>query len=224
MDKQQKRAHKQQYKAAQAATSVSTLFQVDMHACIQQVTIIRMEQLAQWSDDEVEQQIIYYVYHAFKQAGRCPKGTNRQAWERATLLRLPPGLQAVYATNLFEGSLSLNASYWDFFYQSGGTYALEVLQGYHLMGNTAMVIVLEQCIGAYLKMHYSGEIEELMGEEHTWEIDEAYFIDRNEQNFDELDAAYQAVQRELLAKLRAQKIAFIRQHPNLFLTESSTSG
>jgi hypothetical protein len=218
MDKQQKKAHKQQYKAAQAATSVSALFLADLHARIQQVIIIGLEQLAQWSDEEVEQQIVYYVYHAFMQAGRPPKGTNRQAWERATLLRLPPGVQAVYATNLFEGSLSLNASYWDFFYQSGGTYAQEVLQGYQLLGNTPMVVVVEQCIGAYLKMRHSGEIEELMGEEHTWELDEAYFIDRNQQSFEELDAAYQAVKQELLAELRAHKLAFIRQHPTLFLT------
>jgi hypothetical protein len=144
---------------------------------------------------------------------------NLQQWERGVLLQLPVGVQAVFATYLFESSLSLNASFFDFFFQNAGAFALETLSGYKLMNNQKMVEIVEQGMGAYLKMQYAGEIEELMGEPHHWAVDGNHYVAINRQSFEELDAAYGGNRQGTLEALRVQKLSFIRKNPELFLTK-----
>lgn len=125
---------------------------------------------------------------------------------------------AVYATSLFELDLSVNGSYWDFFYQSNGTFAVEALNGYKLMGDSKMAGVVEQGIGAYLKLQKSGVVEESCGELHNWNIDEVLFIGNNKKGFDELDQEYQAEKAYFVSNLLRNKIMFVKKNIDLFVT------
>ncbi|MDX5418711.1 MAG: hypothetical protein LPK09_05810, partial [Hymenobacteraceae bacterium] len=140
-------------------------------------------------------------------------------WEREILRSLPIGVQAVYSTYLFESDLYLNASCWDFFYQNNGAFAIEALNGYQLLGNVKMIVILEQCIGAYLKMLHSGEIEELYGVVHNWSSNDESYINRNRLNFQELDNEYLSQETNFVDDLRKKKVEFIRNHPELLITE-----
>jgi hypothetical protein len=219
MEKQKRQELKKKYKAEQLVIDPGLQLLSKLKEQISQASDISKEQLERWSDEELEQKIVYYAYNRFKKAGRAPKGKNQVEWEREVLRSLPLGVQAVYATNLFESDLSLNGSYWDFFYQNNGAFAIDTLKGYQLMGNMKMVEILEQCIGAYLKMLQSGEIEDLYGVVHTWSINEEYFISRNRKSFEELDSEYMAIQTSLVHELRTKKVDFIRSHPELLITE-----
>jgi hypothetical protein len=140
-------------------------------------------------------------------------------WERAILQKLPAGVVAFYSTSLFEQDLCVNGSHWDFFYQSNGAFAIEVLNGYNLMGATRMVAVMEQCIGAYLKLKKSGEVEKIYGELHDCDIDEDLFVENNTKSFEELDQEYRAEAPNVLSNLLRNKIEFIKNNIDLFVTE-----
>ncbi|RDV16666.1 hypothetical protein DXT99_02460 [Pontibacter diazotrophicus] len=219
MEKQKRQELKKKYKEEQLATDPGLQLLSKLKEQVSQTFDITKEQLEGWSDEELEQKVVYYVYNRIEKAGRAPKGKNLVEWEREVLLSLPVGVQAVYATHLFESDLNLNGSYWDFFYQNNGTYAIDTLEGYQLMGNMKMVEILEQCIGTYLKMLLSGEIEEMYGVVHNWNIDKAYFISRNSKNFEELDSECLAIETNLVDELRTKKIDFIRNSPELLITE-----
>lgn len=219
MKKQKRQELKKKYKEDQLAADPSLQFLSELKEQTSQASAISKEQLEMWSDEELEQKIIYYTYNRFENAGRIPKAKNQVEWERQVLQGLPVGVQAVYATYLFESDLSLNGSYWDFFYQNNGAFAIETLNGYQLMGNVKMVVVLEQGIGAYLKMLHSGEIEKLYGVVHNWSINEEYFISRNRMSFEELDSEYLAMATSLIDELRAKKVELIRSFPELLITD-----
>jgi hypothetical protein len=219
MDKQKRQELKKKYKEEQLATDPNLQFLSKLKEQIIQTSDISNEQLERWSDEELEQKIVYYTYYRFEKAGRAPRGKNQVEWERQVLKSLPIGVQAVYATYLFESDLNLNGSFWDFFYQNNGAFAIDSLNGYRLMEDMEMVEILEQCIGAYLKMLQSGEIEELYGVVHDWSINEEYFISRNRKYFEELDSEYLSKETNLIEELRKKKVDFIRNHPELLITE-----
>jgi hypothetical protein len=221
MEKQKRLELKKKYKEEQLATDPTLQLLSKLKEQIRQTSGISKEQLEGWSDEELEQKVVYYVYNRFEKAGRAPKAKNLMEWEREVLLNLPTGVQAVYATHLFESDLNLNGSYWDFFYQNNGAFAIDTLKGYQLMGDMKMVEILEQCIGAYLKMLQSGEIEELYGVVHKWSIDKDYFISRNRKSFEELDSERVAMEANLVDELRVKKVSFIRNHPELLITENN---
>ncbi|WP_222707321.1 DMP19 family protein [Pontibacter qinzhouensis] len=207
------------YKEEQLATDPGLQLLSKFKEQISQASAISKEHLERWSDEELEQKIVYYTYNRFEKAGRASKGKNQVEWEREALQSLPVGVQAVYATYLFESDLNLNGSFWDFFYQNNGAFAIDTLNAYRLMEDMEMVEILEQCIGAYLKMLQSGEIQALYGVVHDWSIDEEYFIIRNKKNFEELDREYLAMKTNLVEELRTKKVRFIRNHPELLITE-----
>ena len=219
MKKQKRQELKKKYKEEQLATDPSLQLLFKLKEQINQTSDISKEQVERWRDEELEQKIVYYAYNRYEKAGRAPKGKNHVEWEREVLLSLPVGVQAVYSTYLFEGDLNLNGSYWDFFYQNNGAFAIDTLNGYQLMGNMDMGEILEQCIGAYLKMLQSGEIKEMYGVVHNWNIDEEYFISRNRKSFEELDNEYLAMETSLVDELRTKKVEFIRSYPELLITE-----
>jgi hypothetical protein len=219
MEKQKRQELKKKYKEEQLATDPGLQLLSKLKEQISQATAISKKQLERWSDEELEQKIVYYTYNRFEKAGRAPKGKNQVEWEREVLQSVPVGVQAVYATYLFESDLNLNGSLWDFFYQNNGAFAIDTLNGYRLMEDMEMVEILEQCIGAYLKMLQSGEIEELYGVVHDWSIDEEYFISRNKKSFEELDREYLATETNLVEELRTKKVKFIRNHPEVLITE-----
>ena len=220
MEKQRRQELKKKYKEEHLKSDPALQFLSEINRWIDQISYLSAVELDAWNDEELIQNIVYHVYNRFKKEGKAPKGTNPMDWERTILLKLPSGVQAVFATNLFEGDLSLNASYWNFFYQNNGAFALETLNGYGLMSNLKMAEVLEQCFGAYLKMHRSGEIEEAYGIPHRWDIDEEYFIQHNTKEFEELDAEYLAAgKRDFLEDLEQKKIKFIRKNKELFVTK-----
>ncbi|WP_299991387.1 DUF4375 domain-containing protein [uncultured Pontibacter sp.] len=219
MDKQKRQDLKKKYKEEQLATDPNLQFLSKLKEQISQTSDISKEKIERRSDEELEQKIVNYVYNRFENAGRAPKAKNQVEWEREVLQSLPVGVRAVYATYLFESDLNLNGSFWDFFYQNNGAFAIDTLNGYRLMEEMEMVEILEQCIGAYLKMLQSGEIEELYGVVHDWSIDEEYFISRNKKSFEELDREYLAMETNLVEELRTKKVKFIRNHPGLLITE-----
>jgi hypothetical protein len=219
MERQRRQEVKKKYKEEQLATDPGLQLLSKLKEQISHTSDISKELLEGWSDEELEQKVVYYVYNRFEKAGRAPKAKNFVEWEREVLLRLPVGVQAVYATYLFESDLNLNASFWDFFCQNNGAFAIDTLKGYQPMGDMKIVEILEQCIGAYLKMLQSGEIEELGGVVHDWGIDKEYFISRNRKSFEELDREYLAMETNLLNESRTKKIEFIRNHPEFLLTE-----
>ena len=219
MDKQKRQELKKKYKEEQLATDPGLQLLSKLKEQISQTSAISKEQLERWSDEELEQKIVYYTYNRFEKAGRAPKGKNQVEREREVLQNQPVGVQAVYATYLFESDLNLNGSFWDFFYQNNGAFAIDTLNGYRLMKDIEMVEILEQCIRAYLKMLQRGEIEELYGVVHDWSIDEKYFISRNKKSFEELDREYKAMETKLVEELRKKKVEFIRNHPELLITE-----
>lgn len=219
MEKQRRQELKKKYKEEQFATDPALQLLAQLKEQISKVPEITIEQLQQWSDEELEQKIVYYVYNMFEKAGKAPKGKNLLEWEKETLQMLPSGVKAVYSTYLFESDLNLNDSYWDFFYQNNGAFAVETLKGYQLMGNARMVEILEQCIGAYLKMLQDGEIEELYGVVHNWSTDTDYFINRNKKSFEEIDSEHLSISSSLPDELKTQKTKFIRNHPELLIAE-----
>ncbi|QNF33655.1 DUF4375 domain-containing protein [Adhaeribacter swui] len=220
MDKKRRQELKKEYKQEQKKSDPVLMFLSELDQKIHQITNINTQQINKWADEELEQNIVYYVYNRFKEAGKPPKGKNLMEWERSVLQTLPTGVQAVFATHLFESDLSLNGSYWDFFYQNNGAFAVDTLNGYRLMDNRKMVEVLEQCLGTYLKMRKRGEIEEFMGVPHNWNIAEEYFITKNTKDFDDLDKEYDAERLKLAAYLKQKKIQFIRENKGLFITEN----
>lgn len=219
MDKQKRQELKKKYKEEQLVTDPGLQLLSKLKAQISQASAISKEQLESWSDEELEQNIVYYTYSRFEKARRAPKGKNQVEWEKEILRSLPMGVQAVYATYLFESDLNLNGSFWDFFYQNNGAFAIDTLNGYRLLGDMEMVEILEQCIGAYLKMLQSGEIEELYGVVHDWSFDEEYFISRSIKSFEELDREYLAMETKLIEELRTKKVKFIQNNPELLITE-----
>src|SRR5687768_1245465 len=186
MEKQRRKDLKNQYKASQKQFDKGLMFWSKVDQQISQTNRISFEQFCEWGDEQIEQNIIYYVYNRVKNAGKRPKTIHPTEWERTILQKLPTGVVAVYATSLFEQDLCVNGSYWDYFYQSNGAFAIEALNGYRLMGDPKMAAVMEQCIGAYLKLQKSGAVEEACGELHNWDIDENLFIGNSIKGFDEL--------------------------------------
>ncbi len=219
MDKAQRKRLKKTYLKEQRKTDLAFQFLEARKEQIQQVGEIDAASMERWTDDVLAQKLLYYVLNQFDQAGKPPRHVNLQQWERSMLLQLPVGVQAVFATYLFESSFSLNASFWDFFYQNNGAFALETLNGYKLMNNQEMATIVEQGMGAYLKMHYAGAIAEMTGEPHQWAVDENHCVAINRKSFEELDAAYEGNRQSLLEALRAQKVSFIRKNPELFVTK-----
>lgn len=217
MDKSHRRALKKQYQAEQRKNDPVYQFWSEWDAQLQTVQSVTEAQIQQWNDEELEWKIVSYVLNQFRKAGKPPKIQNLQQWERAVLLQLPPGVQAVFATYLFEIDLQLGGSFWDFFYQNNGAFAIEALNGYKLMSNSMMVEIMEQCIGAYLKMQEKGEIEELMGEPHYWEVDQDYYTAINKQDFESLDREYQQ-DKNFIQVQKEHKTQFIRRHTELFAT------
>jgi hypothetical protein len=163
MDKSRRKQLKNDYREVQRKTDFAFQCWEARKEQIRQVQEIDAEGIDRWTDGELEGKLVDFVWNQFDHAGKPPKHLNLQQWERGILLQLPVGVQAVFATYLFESSLSLNASFWDFFYQNAGAFALETLNGYKLMNNLEMVGIVEQGMGAYLKMRHAGETEELMG-------------------------------------------------------------
>jgi hypothetical protein len=219
MDKQRRRELKKKYLEEQKKSDPTSNILSELFQETHQITSISAQQIDRWADEELVRNIDYYVYNRFKKGGKPPQGKYLMEWERSILQTLPTGVQAVFATHLFEGELSLNGSYWDFFYQSNGAFAIETFNGYRLMGNMKMVEVMEQCLGYYLKMRNRGEIEELWGVTHIWEIEEEYFIIKNTKDFDDLDREYNADRLDFVENLKKEKIQFIRENKGLFVTE-----
>jgi len=219
MEKQRRKELKNQYKAGQKESDKALMFWSKVDQQISQTDRISVEQFDEWGDEQIEQNIIYYVYNRFKNEGSRPKAIHLVEWERTILQKLPTGVVAVYATSLFERDLCVNGSYWDFFYQSNGALAIEALNGYRLMGDPKMAAVMEQCIGAYLKLQKSGVVEEAYGELHTWDIDEVLFVGNNKKGFDELDQEYRAEGTDFISNLLRNKIEFIKKNIDLFVTE-----
>jgi hypothetical protein len=220
MDKSQKKVLKNKFREEKREHEVASQLWAIREGQIRQVSRIDKTILEQWTDQQLERKIIDYVFNQFSQAGKRPTHQNVQEWERSILLQLPLGIQTVFATYLFESDLSLNGSFWDFFYQNNGAFTLETLKGYQLMQNEEMITILQQCIGAYLKMKRTGEIVEAMGAPHHWELDEDYYISINQESFDELDVKYQLEEKEFLNKLIKKKQAFIRSNIELFETKN----
>ncbi|HEX8531443.1 MAG TPA: hypothetical protein VF646_15535 [Cytophagales bacterium] len=71
---------------------------------IRQVREIDEESIKRWMDEELERKIVDYTLNQFDQAGKPPKEVNVNHWEKDILLKLPVGVQAVFATHLFESS------------------------------------------------------------------------------------------------------------------------
>ena len=188
-------------------------------AQIRQVREINEESIEGWADNELERKIVDYVLNQFNQAGKPSRQMNINEWERDILVQLPIGVQAVFATNLFEGSLALNTSFLDFFYGTAGAFALETLNGYKLMNNLTMAQCVEQGMGAYLKLRNAGEVKVNMGEIHQWAVDENHYISTNSQSFEELDAESHGDKRCISEALRVRKQSFIRKNPGLFVTK-----
>jgi len=219
MEKQRKKDLKKQYKDSQKESDEALKFWTKVNQQISQTDRISVELFNVWGNEQIEQNIVYYVYNRFKNEGRRPKGIHLTEWERAILQKLPTCVVAVYATSLFERDLCVNGSYWDFFYQSNGALAIETLNGYKLMGEPKMAEVLEQCIGAYLKLQKSGAIEEACGEPHKWDIDEGMFVRNNSKGFDQLDEEYRTEDTDFLGNLMRHKIKFIKMNIDLFVTD-----
>gem|GEM_PF-2888379 len=219
MDREQRKQLKKTYLEAQRKTDFAFQFWEVRKEQIWQVREIDAASIERWTDGELEGKLVDYVLNQFDHAGNPPKHANLQQCERGVLLQLPPGVQAVFATYLFESSLSLNGSFWDFFYQNAGAYALETLNGYKLMGNQEMAGIVEQGMGAYLKMRHAGEIKELMGELHQWPVEENHYVAINHKSFKELDLLCGEGRPKLLETLRVQKLSFIRKNPELFVTK-----
>jgi len=219
MEKQRKKELKKQYKDSQKESDEGLRFWSKVNQQISKTDRICVEFFNVWDNQQIEQNIIYYVYYRFKNEGKRPKGIDLKEWERTILQKLPPAVLAVYATSLFEGDLCVNGSYWDFFYQSNGALAIDTLNGYKLMGEAKMAEVVTQGIGAYLKLQKSGEIEEACGELHKWHIDEDFFIRNNTKGFDELDEEYRAEGNDFLGNLMRDKMKFIKMNIDLFVTD-----
>jgi hypothetical protein len=215
MDKSRRKELKNQFKEGQKQ---SDKFWVKVDQQISQTDRVSVERFGEWRDEQIEQNIIYYVYNRLKNEGKRPESMHASEWERTILQKLPSGVVAVYATSIFEQDLSVNGSYWDYFYQGDGTLAIEALNGYKLMGNTRMSAVMEQCIGAYLKLQKSGTVQEAYGELHKWDIDEEHFVVNNTKEFDELDKEYRAEGPDFISSLLTNKIEFIKKNIALFLT------
>ena len=198
MDKSQKKELKSRYLEKQRKHDFAYQFWVNRQEQVRQNSEISGAILNQCPDEQLENKIVDYVLNWFDQSGKRPKNVNVQVWEREILKQLPEGVQAVFATYLFESDLSLNGSYYDFFYQNNGAFTCEALKGYQLMNNAKMVEIMHQCIGAYLKMKNSGEIEESMGVIHSWDMDEDFYISNAHKSFAELDADYQLIEHEFL--------------------------
>jgi hypothetical protein len=219
MEIRRKNELKKQYKDSQIESDEALKFWSKVNQQISQTDRISVELFGVWENEQIEQNIIYYVYNRFNNEGKRSKGIHLTEWERAILQKLPTGVVAVYATSLFERDLCVNGSYWDFFYQSNGALAIEALNGYKLMGETKMTEVLEQCIGAYLKLQKSGAIEKACGEPHKWDIDEFFFIANNTKGFDVLDSEYRTEGDDFLGNLMRNKIKFIKKNIDLFVIE-----
>ena len=219
MEKQRKKELKKQYKDSQRESDDVLRFWSKVNQRISKTDRINVEFFNVWENQQIEENIVYYVYNRFvTEGGKRPKGIDQNKWERTILQNLPPAVLAVYTTILFERDLCVNGSYWDFFYQSNGAFAIDALNGYKLLGETKMAEVLEQCIGAYLKLQKSGEIEEACGELHKWDIDEELFVANNTKGFDELDEEYRAEETDFLGNLMRDKIKFIKMNIDLFVT------
>ncbi|MGC3946389.1 MAG: DUF4375 domain-containing protein [Chryseolinea sp.] len=199
MDKQQRRDLKKQYKAERQKSDPGYQFISKINQRIDHADRIKVELFSEWDDEQVEENIVDYVFNRFKKEGKKPRDMHAAEWERGILRKLPPGVVAVYATHLFELCLNVGGG-WDFFYQASGAIAMEALDGYKLMNDTKMTSVMEECIGAYLKLRNSGAVEEACGEPHQWDFDEQYFIGSNTKTFDQLDKEYRAEGRDFIGK------------------------
>ena len=217
MDKHRRRLLKNKYKEGQKDSDNLFNFLSKIDQQIVQTDRICVELFGEWEDERVEENIRYYVLNRIKNAGRCPRGVHLMRWERDVVQKLPMGVVAFYATALFEQDLCVNGSYWDFFYQSNGVFAIEALNGYKLMGATKMTEVMEQCIGAYLKFQKSGEIARLCGELHDWRIDEASFVANNTKGFDELDQEYRADGPDVIRNLLRNRVEFVKENISLLM-------
>ncbi len=107
MDKSQRKQLKRSYLEAQRKTDFAFQFWRARKEQIRQVGEIEAVSIERWTDSELEGKLVYYVLNQFDQAGKPPGHLNLQQWERSILLQLPVGVQAVFATYLFESSLSL---------------------------------------------------------------------------------------------------------------------
>jgi hypothetical protein len=216
MDKSRRKELKKQFKEGQKDSDKALQFCSKVDQQIVQTDRVSVERFGEWEDEQIEQNIIYYVYNRFKNEGKRPKKIPLAEWERMILQKLPTSVVAVYATSIFEQDLSVNGSYWDYFCQGDGVFAIEALNGYRLMGNAKMAAVTEQCIGAYLKLQKSGAVQEACGELYKWDIDEELFVRNNLKDFDELDHDYRAEGQDFINRLFRDRIRFIKENIELF--------
>lgn len=144
-------------------------------------------------------------------------GTNYKQ-EKSMLNQLPAGIQATFATYSFETDAQVNGSFYDFFYQNNGKFAKEVLTGYQFFGLSEMHSITEQCLGAYFKLVLSGEIAANEGILHELDLNQQFFIDKNEFDFTALEQKLKSI--DFLA-LEEHKSQFIKNHPGLFISSST---
>ncbi|WP_020526816.1 DMP19 family protein [Flexithrix dorotheae] len=205
MDKAQKKLLKQRYKDEQRKNDPGEVFSGLWLNSIREVDSLNENLIDSWTDEEIEWKIVCYAFNQIEQENHCS--------ERENLLKLPTGVQAIFATYLFESSISLDGNFYNFFFQSNGAFTRETYVGYDAIGNREMYHLMEQCIGAYFKLVRSGEVKDACGIEHDLDLDEDYFIKVNEFDLDELAQKINEIDFEVLKR---KKVAFIRDNKHLF--------
>ena len=145
--------------------------------------LLTPELLARVSADEIGDAVVQHVYfHRAAHPGEPHGGIDR----------LPPGLQAIYATWMVDVEVN-NGGFHQFFFNPYGELAGHALRGYELLGAEEYAAVMRAAIATY---EAERELLRPFREEGTLE---AFAEGRRHAGFDEIDRRYYSLGDQIYA-------------------------
>jgi len=157
------------------------------------------ETLAEIPDGKLEQAVVDLVVRRIERA----KG---QA-EHEVVAGLPGGFLAVYSTWVVEAEVN-NGGFNQLFWNSSGRLAKDAVAGFDRMGLTEIAQLVDRAIATYRKD--AARLEKLKGEGTL----EAFSRSYDQSPYEALDKEFYARSKEV----SPARIAFIRGHPEVFVT------